>query len=139
MWSSLRQTFGPTLPHNPYQTLCSQRKFIWIQVSALFYTTPCGLSTRLTSSQYSPLPIPHWFYPLYLYPPHTYSLPHSSIFSNHIPISHTWQLTTYTADITFIYGARMSSQHSKPTCIHNNTSSSSFRNDRETSVFHWDS
>ena len=32
MWFLLPQTFHPTSPHKPYQTLCSHRKFIWTQV-----------------------------------------------------------------------------------------------------------
>ena len=32
MWFSLPQTFHPKSPHNAYQTLCSQKKFIWTQV-----------------------------------------------------------------------------------------------------------
>ena len=32
MWCSLPQTFQPILPYNPYQALCFQQKFVWIQV-----------------------------------------------------------------------------------------------------------
>ena len=55
------------------------------------------------------------------------SSPHSSIFSNHIPIPHTSQLTTHAAHIPSIHGIRMPPQHSKPTRVHSNTISSSFR------------
>ena len=123
MWFSLPQTFQPVSPYNPYQT---------------FYTTLYGLSTELTTrftrlTPYAslarvskPIPSPH------LVPPY------GSTFSNHIPISHTSQLTTHATYISSIYGVRMPSQHSKPAHIYNNTISKIIPRhhyDKETSTF----
>ena len=144
---------SPDFPANitlqPYQTLCSQRKFIWTQV---YLNTSFCLVLHNTLwpvhqinhqiNLNSPLPIPHWLEPLYLYFPHTWSLPHGSIFSNHIPISHTSQLTTHTTYNPSTYGVRMPSQHLKSTRIHSNTISKLIpwhHYDKETSAFRWDS
>ena len=75
--------------------------------------------------------------------PSSYLVPHLQFhFSNHITISHTSQLTTHATYIPSIYGVRMPSWHSKPTCIHNNTISKfipQHHYDKVTSVFRWDS
>ena len=113
-----------------YQALCFQQKFVWIQVSALFYTinfqpiftAPYPLlalaSIPIPSSRLVP---PPWF---------------------HFFQSHTSQLTPHTTYIPSIYGVRMLPQHSKPTRIHNNIISkfiSRHHYDKETSAFRWDS
>ena len=149
MWFSLPQTFQPTSPHNPYQALCFQRKFIWTQVYLntsfclvlhntlwpvhqinyqinLIFTAPYPSLARASI----PIPSPH------LVPPTRFT------FSNHIPISHMSQLTTHATHIPSIYGVRMPSQHSEPARIHNNTISKFIPRhhyDKETSTFRWDS
>ena len=85
--------------------------------------------------------MPHWLEPLNLYRPHTWSLPRSSTFSNHITISYTSQLTTHGTYIPSIYSLRMQSQHSNPARIHNNTTSKfipRYHYDKETTS-RWDS
>ena len=144
---------SPDFPANitlqPYQTLCSQRKFIWTQVYLntsfclvlhntlwpvhrinhqinLIFTTPYASLARSSK----PISSPH------LVPP-----PRFHFFQSH-PISHTSQLTTHATYISSNYGVRMPPQHSKPARIHNNTISkfiSWHHYDKETSTFRWDS
>ena len=149
MWFSLLQIFQPTSPYNPNQALCFQRKFIWTQVYLntcfcfllrntlwtvhqinhqinLIFTAPYPSLVR--ASIHIPSP--------YLVPPPWFHFP------NHIPISHTPQLTTHATYIPSIYGVRMPSQHSKPARIHNNTIFKFILRhhyDKEISTFRWDS
>ena len=145
----LPQTFQPTSPHNPYQTLCSRRKVIWIQVYVntsfclVLHNTSWPvhrinqqINTIFTALHASlartskPIPSPH------LAPP-----PRFHFLQSH-PISHTWQFTTHATYISPIYGVRMPTPHSKPAHIHNNTISKFIPRhhyDKETSIFRWDS
>ena len=149
MWFSLPQTFHPKSPHNAYQTLCSQKKFIWTQV--YLNTSFClVLHNTLWPVHRINHQINLIFTTLYaslvraskLLPPPHLSLTQRSTSSNHITISHTSQLTTHATYISSIYGVRMPPQHSKPARIHNNTISKFIPRhhyDKETSTFRWDS
>ena len=121
MWSSLPQTFQPTLPYNILSGLMlSPNVYLNTSFCLVLLNILCSVhqinlqlifTARYPSLALSSIPIPS----SHLVPPLQFH------FSSHIPISHMSQLTTNTTFIRSIYGVRMSSQHLKLDHICNDT------------------